>query len=178
VTKFARQSSLISPPALVICVNLGLFLISALMTGCSRQEESSERADYETNQVAAESMANPDITDLSIVGHWKAERPDGMTVGTMVFFEDGCYVLNEQRMGGPDVTHEGLYRLDATRFPTSIDLSLLDADSTIDGSMETIGSLRFLTADQIAMTMHLSADTSKNFEEDIEETTIILTRIY
>jgi hypothetical protein len=148
------------------------------MTGCSRQNESDERVDSQEDRFAAETIAEPDITDLSIVGHWKAERPDGLSIGTMIFFEDGCYSLSEQRLGEPDVTHEGLYRLDATKFPTSIDLLLLDADSTIDGSMETIGSLRFISADQIAMTMHLSADSSRHFEEDIRETTIILTRIY
>lgn len=163
---------------LAACLFCSLLLLAALTAGCSREANSEGKLETPEDRLAAETVAEPDITDMSVVGHWKAERPDGMTIGTMLFFDDGCYMLSEKRLGEPDVIHEGLYRLDATRFPTSIDLSLLDSDSTIDGSMETIGSLRFLTADQIAMTMHLGKDTSMDFEEDIEETTIILTRIY
>jgi hypothetical protein len=148
------------------------------MAACGSKEEQQADADTPVWTRVDTALGTTTVEDLSIAGRWKVERPNGMDIGIIFFTAEGGYALAERRLEETVVIHRGIYRLDATSFPTAIQL-IPDAGGV--GRQESIitsGSLRFESADVIELSLNLVRDTIVNFEQYSDENRVILTRIY
>jgi hypothetical protein len=101
-----------------------------------------------------------------------------MTLGTLAFSNDGRYTLIEQRRHKTTETHVGRYTLDATSYPTTIELTPDGLENVSHRSFVTKGWISFLSNDRVEMVIKIERDPSIRFEENPSETSIFLTRIY
>lgn len=148
------------------------------MLSCQARDRSQPGEESDETTPRSSVVTENSIDDLSLHGFWRVERPDGMTLGTLAFSNDGRYTLIEQRLHETTETHVGSYTLDATSYPTKIELTPDGFEDADQSSFLTRGTISFLSSDRVEMAITVERDPSIRFEENPRETSIFLTRIY
>jgi hypothetical protein len=119
-----------------------------------------------------------DTVSVRLVGKWDIAPYNDVKSGTMVFYDNGTYSVDEKRTDGLGVGRKGQYKLDLSTDPVRIDICL--GNCGVSGSEWTtlFSILRFHSDDRLEIRTSPDSNYPKKFsKKEGDDYTMMLTRM-
>ncbi|HUT65811.1 MAG TPA: hypothetical protein VMZ05_06645 [Spirochaetota bacterium] len=119
-----------------------------------------------------------ETVSVRLVGKWDIAPYNGVRSGTMVFYDNGTYNIDEKHTDGTGVGRKGQYKLDLSTDPVRIDICLGNCGKPGSEWTTLFSILRFHSDDRLEIRTSPDGNYPQKFsKKEGDDYTMMLTRM-